>query len=250
MSSSSGRSGLPASTDASRKARPSGRRPAARSRGDGRLCFGSASPAVALLKMELLGRGSPGAAGIPVRALDAAPPGNQSPGRPRIISAYFSMHLQPTGPASAGRPIDLQAASRLTGQQRNGRRRDRRPGTGAADARGRGTRVQRVLQTYFPRVFRFALPRLNRNEDDGQGRRAGHADQGDAQARRLPRRGGAVHLAVPDLPPRDRRPRALAAAALGQGGADRGQRGSARCPRVDRGAGRRTIRCAAATARN
>jgi membrane-associated PAP2 superfamily phosphatase len=77
----------------------------------------------------------------------------------------------------------------------------RRSATHPANACGRRAGIRGVLQ----RVLRTRLPvrpaTAQRGRRSGEGSRAIHARQGDAQDGGLPRRVGALHVDLPDLPP-------------------------------------------------
>jgi membrane-associated PAP2 superfamily phosphatase len=107
----------------------------------------------------------------------------------------------------SGHPVGSRLISRRTdvsptdGVARHGSGLVRRPATHPANARGR----RAVIRGVFQRVLRARVPvrpaQAQRGRRGGEGSRAVHARQGDAQDVGLPRRVGTLHVDLPDLSP-------------------------------------------------
>ena len=65
---------------------------------------------------------------------------------------------------------------------------------------GQEEAFEEFFESYFPALYRFALTRLNQNEDLAEEIVQATLDQGDPQTLHLPRRSGSFHLALHLLP--------------------------------------------------
>ena len=129
-------------------------------------------------------------------------------GESETITLYFSDLWRMTPCGAAPRGCEIGCDPRLMGS--DGRTVTWMIANWSSDARGRRTRVHDVLRHYFPRVYRFALPRVDRNAEAAKDVVQATLIKAMRGIGGLARRGGAVHVAVPDLPAADRRPRARA----------------------------------------